>query len=95
MSALPFRGPSRDRPGERVVLHTERGDVYGEVMWCVAEAGAWNVYVLSHDRRSVWRSPPSYIDRLTGGGEPQEAVPPSTTLATLPLPADPSQEVRA
>jgi len=72
MSALPFRGPSGTKAGERVVLHTERGDIHGEVMWCVAEGGEWNVYVLSHDRRSIWRSPPSYIERLPGGSRARE-----------------------
>jgi len=95
MSALPFRGPSGNRSGERVVLHTDRGDVYGEVMWCVTEGGTWNVYVLSQDRRSIWRSPPSYVERLPGGTAVREnTASRGESRPTSPLPADPpSQEV--
>lgn len=71
MSALPFRGPAKDGPpGDRVVVHnTKRGDIQGEVMYCLATGpNQWNVFVLEDGRQTIWQAPLKDVERVSGEG---------------------------
>jgi len=86
MSALPFRGPSKTKPGERVVILThDGGEVFGEVMWCQPSGVKWNVFVLEDGRRTIWQSPIEDVERVSEDGhvQPSGVVQPSSDTPSV------------